>query len=457
MKEKLILLFTSLCISFIFFLTAGTDFAQTPKSPAKVSGDSKRYRQESLRLLDEIKGALKEHYYDPKYRGIDLEERFKAAEEKIRTLEYNWQMYRVLVQILMDFNDSHTSFRMPPRTDFFDYGFSMQMIGNDCLVVSVKKDSDAEKKGLTIGDKILNIGKFIPRRDNLWKIIYVLYKLDPATSIDIKVERVDANQRSLVINAKTMTQKERREEIKKKKSKEKSETFKCQELSKDTIACKLYTFATDKGQIDKMMRQVSGHSKMILDLRGNGGGLVSIEEYLTGYFFDRDIKIADIITRKKTDARTAKSRAEKAFKGELIVLTDSRSASASEMFARVIQLENRGKVVGDVSAGAVMTSIYVPLFSPASIFADIIISSVGMSVTVGDVVMKDGSRLEKAGVIPDIPIVPNGLALSKKVDAVLAYAASLFGVELTPEKAGEFHFITEKSDDEDLADNGDDK
>jgi C-terminal processing protease CtpA/Prc len=33
-----------------------------------------------------------------------------------------------------------------------------------------------------------------------------------------------------------------------------------------------------------MMKEVGVHKKFILDLRGNGGGYVKIEEYLTGYF-----------------------------------------------------------------------------------------------------------------------------------------------------------------------------
>lgn len=450
---------SALALSAFSFIFAAQSFvfAQNGDNSKKVSSDTKRYRSESLDLLDEIKDTLKEHYFDPKYRGLDLDARFAAAKERIKTLEYNWQMYRVLVQVLMDLNDSHTSFRMPPRTDFFDYGFSMQMIGHDCLVVSVKKDSDAEKKGLAVGHKIVSIGKIVPNRENLWKVIYLLYKLDPSKSVGLKVEALDGSQKSLTVDAKTMTLKERRAEIKNKKSKEKLEPYKCSEINPSLIACKLYTFVTDKGQIDKMMKEVGTHQKLILDLRGNSGGYITTEEHLVGYFFTKEVKIADVITRKKTESRLAKSRADKVFKGELLVLVDSRSASASEMFSRVIQIEKRGKVVGDVTSGAVMASIYVPLFRSASALADIIVSSVGMSVTVADVVMSDGGRLEHTGVVPDVPIVPNGLALSKKVDAVLSYAAHMFGAELTPEDAGKLRFITDKSDDEDLSDDAEDK
>lgn len=438
------------------FVSVQTTFSQEQEKPKKMSSDAKKARQDTLRLLDEMKGIIKENYYDPKFHGIDLDARFKAAEERIKTLEYNWQMYRVLVQVLMDFNDSHTRFNMPPRTDYFDYGFSMQMFGNDCYIISVKKDSDAAKQGLAVGDKILNIGKYTPSRQHLWKILFVLYRLDPLDTVDLKVEKLDGSVKNLTVKAKTMTHKERREELKKKKSTEKDVPYKCQAVNSDVIACKLYTFVTEKSTVDKIMKEARNYKKMILDLRGNGGGYVVLEEYLVGHFFDKDLKIADMVTRKKTETRIAVSRGDKGFKGELVVLIDSNSASAAEVFSRVIQLEKRGKIIGDVSKGAVMTSIYRGLFSPASAFAYAVASSTGMSVTIGDVIMRDGSRLENIGVIPDYGIVPNGLALSKKTDPILAYAAVTLGAELTPEKAGEFYFISRKEDDEDLdVDEGD--
>jgi C-terminal processing protease CtpA/Prc len=174
---------------------------------------------------------------------------------------------------------------------------------------------------------------------------------------------------------------------------------------------------------------------------------VTTEEHLISQFFPTDVKIADVVTRERKDERMSKVRGAKAFRGELIVLTDSQSASAAEMFARVIQIEKRGKIIGDLSAGAVMTSITIGLF-PSELSA---MTRVGMSVTVADVIMRDGSRLEKIGVVPDLPIIPNAEALSKKLDPVLAVAAHSFGATLTPEDAGKLNFAREKYDDEDMS------
>ncbi|HEV7857771.1 MAG TPA: S41 family peptidase [Pyrinomonadaceae bacterium] len=443
--------FLRLIFSLLLFVNLQPTQAQTPATATLNTNEAKSNREMGLAMLDEMKKVLEEYYYDAKYHGIDLKARFEAAKNRIKTLNYNWQVYRVLAQVLLDFNDSHTRLILPPRTDFFQYGFTVQIIGDKCFIVSVKKGSDADKKGLRVGDQVLNIGKFAPTRENLWKIIYVLYRLDPANTVDLKIKNLEGTDTSMTVTAKTMTIKEYKEERKKHKDDEAEKPFKCQEISTEVIACKLYTFVVEKSQIDKMMKQVGQHSKLILDLRGNSGGYVSVEAYLTGYLFDHDVKVSDLVTRKKTEIEMAKSRNDKSFKGELVVLVDSKSASAAECVARVVQIERRGKIIGDVTMGAVMTSVTAPLFGHISSMSDYATTYTGMSVTIADVIMKDGSRIEGVGVIPDEAIGPTGLGLAHKTDPVLAYAAIKLGAKLTPEQAGQFYFIRDKQEDEDDA------
>lgn len=439
--------FVSFFLTFLLFGNLTCVFAQADK--VKLTSEAKIARDHSLGILDEMEEILTEYYYDPKFKGIDLKTRIATAKARVKTLEYNWQMYRVLVQVLMDFNDSHTTMILPPRSDYFQYGFGMQMIGDDCMVTSIKKDSDAAKQGVEVGDQILLLGKFRPNRRDLWKMIYLIYKLAPDKTLDLAIRKHDGTEKTLTINAKTMTDKEYRAEQKARKDRRKFEPFKCQEFGAEVVACKLYSFAVEKNDIDKMMKQAAKYPKFILDLRGNSGGYVVIEQHLLSYFFDRPVKIADLITRKKTEVRMTKPLGDKQYKGQVAVLIDSNSASASEMTARVFQLEKRAVIYGDNSSGSVMTSFTMPFRSVMSALSDAAIIRVGMSVTVADVKMRDGSRLENIGVIPDLNLQPTPIALAKRMDAVLAYAAVQFGVELSPEKAGSYNFITEKTENED--------
>ncbi|MEQ1765178.1 MAG: hypothetical protein ABL984_18770, partial [Pyrinomonadaceae bacterium] len=75
-----------------------------------------------------------------------------------------------------------------------------------------------------------------------------------------------------------------------------------------------------------------------------------------------------------------------------------------------------------------------------------------MNVTVADLVMSDGNRLEHIGVIPDHPVGPTAFALAHKNDPVLSFAAKLLGEKMSPEEAGKLEFLfkrTEADDDED--------
>ena len=84
----------------------------------------------------------------------------------------------------------------------------------------------------------------------------------------------------------------------------------------------------------------------MLDLRGNGGGLVVAIDRLISWCFDHDVTIGVQKSRKGDQPEVAKGRKDR-YTGKIVVLVDSRSASASEVTARVMQIEKRGTVIGD--------------------------------------------------------------------------------------------------------------
>lgn len=444
MLKRSITLFTFILVSVSLVYTQITIDSVEAKS------EPKRNRNTGLRMLKEIKKVLSDNYYDRNFRGIDINARFKEAEEKIKTLETNAEIFRLIASLLVDFNDSHTRFIPPNRANRVEYGFTIQMIGNRCLVTRVKKGSYAEKQGLSAGDQIIKIGQYEVSRDTLWVLHYLLYSLEPMSYVPITVLNEDGVENRLMVESKITPMKDVLREEREKRKKKQDDPYKCTKLSQELIACKLTTFSVQRRFIDRMMEEASQFKKMILDLRGNRGGFVSINEYLTGHFFDREIKIADMITRKKTVVRRAKPVKNRRFTGELLVLIDSNSASASEVFARVIQIEKRGKIVGDISAGAVMTSLRFPLQVTRGSDLNMRITPFEVSVTIGDVIMSDGSRLEHVGVIPDYLVGPSQHALIDRTDPILAYAAGLMNVQLSPEGAAKLEFLITPEEDEEI-------
>jgi C-terminal processing protease CtpA/Prc len=205
------------------------------------------------------------------------------------------------------------------------------------------------------------------------------------------------------------------------------------EFGDDLLIWRMTTFSATESHIDSMMDKARRYKSLILDLRDNGGGAVDILKRMVGYFFEKEMKIGDEKGRKKTEPLLSKSRGAGVFKGNLIVLIDHNSGSASEVFARLIQMEKRGKIIGDTSAGAVMESRFFELETGVGNTLWF-----GASVTIADLIMTDGKSLEKVGVIPDEVVLPKGADIATSKDPVLSYAAKQLGVELLPEKAGTF-------------------
>ncbi len=386
-------------------------------------------------VLKNMKATLKNYYYDHNLRGIDIDARIEQAEEKMKNAESRSQLVGIAAQVLLDLEDSQTVLIPPGPFSYVDYGWLMQVVGSDCYVLSVKPETDAKAKGLQVGDRVLSIDDRPMNRTKAWLADYLYNTLQPKPTMKIVVEKPDKRQVELVINAKF--RKGTKFNLPSEQWLEDREFYthdddRFHELSKDVLIWKMPAF---RGWIVRRCEErLKNRKALILDLRGNPGNARVAEtlERFTGCFFDSNIKIAEAKGRKKFDPTFAQSRKNKAFKGQLVVLVDGGSRSEAEIFARVVQLENRGVVIGDRSAGSVMRRRLHILQHGG--YDEM---TYGIYVAEADVIMPDGNSLENVGVMPDELLLPTAQELSANLDPVLARAAALVGVKLDPKKAGE--------------------
>jgi C-terminal processing protease CtpA/Prc len=427
---------------FIFFI-----FSIDAKISAQSDISLSLKRTRGIEMLDAVKKELKDKYFDPNFHGIDIEKTYTAAKEDIKKAQRGGQISAVIAQFLLDLDDSHTFFIPDEKIGFPEYGFTMQMMGKTCYIISVKKGSDAEKIGIKIGDILYSIETFEPTRESLWKLNYFYQLLSPQEKLRIVLQNPDGSLRAVEIKAKLIKWEDYQKELDERKKKPKKTPFECQMVENETAVCRLTTFLTGEDEIDKLMKSVGQSKNLILDLRRNGGGYVKTLKYLVGYFFDKDVKVGTEKMRKTSKEEIAVTQGKKVFNGKLAVLIDSNSGSASEVFARLIQLEKRGTIIGDKSAGAVMTSIqFTKLLIPRVQIEFAAAIPYGASITVADLIMSDGKSLEKVGVLPEVLISPTGSDLASKRDVVLSRAASLFDVNLAAEKAGKLFQIEDADD-----------
>jgi len=400
---------------------------------------TKADREFAQAMLKHVAEDVPKYYYDSKLHGVDWDAKVQEARKNIDSAESVDAAVSEIAALLDTLNDSHTSFYPPPRTKRHDYGFRMEMIGDHCFVTHVSSDSDAEKKGLKVGDEILAVNGHPLSRQTIWRLQYIYNVLRPQPGFRLTLADETGHPRQLEVMAKINTStvikyfihqgiNQRVRDSGNARDARRARYF---EKGDELLVVKIPAFAFTADETDNIIGNMSKHKGVVLDLRGNPGGFTDTLDRLLGGMFQYDQKICDRVGRDSTKPMVATGRHRGAFTGRFVVLIDSQSASASEVYARVIQLEHRGLIVGDRSAGMVMESRFYP--HETALDSQVYY---GASITGADLIMADGKSLEHVGVDPDILMLPTAQALTSGKDPVLAKAASIVGGKLSPEEAG---------------------
>ncbi len=142
-----------------------------------------------------------------------------------------------------------------------------------------------------------------------------------------------------------------------------------------------------------------GIDALVIDLRGNGGGLLTEATALTGLFIDDGPVVQLKDTRNKIEI-VEDPISGSVYEGPLAVIVDRYSASASEIFAGAIQDYSRGIVVGQQTfgKGTVQNLYHLDRYSRFQ-------SKKGfgqLTLTIGKFYRVSGQGTQNKGVIPDI-------------------------------------------------------
>jgi C-terminal processing protease CtpA/Prc len=418
-------------------------------APAQVQFDSIQ-RERARQMLRDLRDAMKHHYYDPQYHGIDMEARFEAADTRLKSVNNLGDALTTIAQTLDALKDSHTFFLPPSRNTHREYGYVLQMIGDRCFITAVRPNRDASEK-LAAGDEVLTWQGFTPKRDTLTTMAYIFNTLLSLPVMNLAVRGPDGATRKVEVTPKVTREKQVLDLnndadfwklVRDEENGERENRQRLVDFSDTLMIWKMPEFFMTDDEVDHLMKDARKYQTLVMDLRGNPGGLVKTLQRVVGDVIDHDVTIAQR-TGRKSDLKpqVAKSRGANAFSGKLIVLIDSQSASAAELFARVIQLEHRGTVLGDHSSGSVMESRRYQFHQGADVQI-----FYGASITEADLIMGDGKSLEHTGVVPDEVILPSPADLAAGRDPVLARAAKIAGVEIGPLKAGQLFPIEWRKD-----------
>jgi carboxyl-terminal processing protease len=211
--------------------------------------------------------------------------------------------------------------------------------------------SPAQKAGLIAGDKIMEVnGKSM--KDKSSDEVSEILKGQPGVALDLTIGRIGL--------ADPISVKVVREEIK-------IPNIPYYGILKGGIGyIKLTNFTQNAGiEVKKAFSELKNNNELkgiILDLRGNGGGLLNEAVNICNIFVDQDQLIVSTkgkINSKDQDHFTRSAPVDKDI--PLAILVDGGSASASEIVAGAIQDLDRGIIVGQRTYGKGLVQNVIPL------------------------------------------------------------------------------------------------
>ncbi len=239
------------------------------------------------------------------------------------------------------------------RGKYGGIGATVGLYNDKITVVDLIEGYSAQRQGIRIGDVIKSVDSIIVNKKNYDELGKYL-KREPGTEINLTIER-DGEKEDIIFNLVS-------EEIE-----IKNLTFYgfVPEESNNAYL-KLSGFSRSAGEeIRKAIHELRIKKEIksiVLDLRGNPGGLLDAAVDVSEKFLPKGELVVSIMGRDSTKKQNYMAKEQPIAKdAKLVVLVDHGSASASEIVAGAIQDHDRGIILGTKSFGKGLVQTVIPL------------------------------------------------------------------------------------------------
>jgi carboxyl-terminal processing protease len=379
-----------------------------------------------LASFDEMWQKIADTFWDPKYDGVDWNAVRTELRPKVEASKSRDEARQVMVEALHRLGKTH--FGIAPSEDATpdapagdaEPGVELRILDNEVVIVGAEPGSPAAKSRLKPGMVVeaVNDVALAPVIAEVAKEKSSLTPLFQVRAVMNLVKGVADSKVSLRIKGEKAPVELARVNIGRMVSLgnlgDRSLVYEARMLDKSTAYLRLSIFldpATVMPQIEKDLTTFAGARGLIIDLRGNPGGIGAMAMGIAGHLVDVAGQKLGTMQLRGSSLDFVINPQIVQFRGRVAVLIDEMSASTSEILAEGLQDLHRARIFGRTSPGAALPSVIDKLpngdrFQHA--FANY--TSTGSKV------------LEGAGVTPDV-IVPLDLkTLRGKQDPVIAAA-----------------------------------
>ena len=288
------------------------------------------------------------------------------------------------------------------ESKMYGIGVNIASVSGKIYIVNVIKGSPADSSGLKQGDMLVSVDNHQIKGKSIFQVAqYIKGALNEVVTLVISR---DGNK---------LTKKIKRAEIKVK-------TVECAKLDKDTGYIHIISFIGNDTPIEfiNAMNKIKDTKGLILDLRGNTGGLFQNAVFVSNLFL-KSGNIVSVIGRDGLSSSYGVQRGEFVYDKPLVVLVDGDSASASEIVSGALKDNNRAKIVGTKTFGkGVVQKIYA------------LPNQMGMNLTIAKYLTPSGRDINKKGIEPDYEITFTRDDVNKNFDRQLEFAKNLIAKEI---------------------------
>ena len=237
-------------------------------------------------------------------------------------------------------NDDRHQLTVLTRGDYGGVGIQMSIRDDSLMVIAPMDDSPAQKAGIRSGDKIIAVDGLLTSDMNMDEAAQKI-RGSEGTIVKLTVRRWGEDDIDYSLTRSTI------------KIKDVSYSGM---VDRNTGYIRLNRFSRNSSsEIREVLMSLEdqGAERIILDLRGNPGGLMDAAVSIVDMFIEPGMEIVSMSGRSDDSIRLFKSQSKPIIDPtvRLAVLIDGGSASASEIVAGAIQDLDRGIVIGDTSFG----------------------------------------------------------------------------------------------------------
>lgn len=303
-------------------------------------------------------------------------------------------------------------------------GVSIGIRGDNVTIVEIIGGYSAQRQGIRVGDIIIEAGGKEISPKNVDEVSS-LVKGEPGTYVDLKIIRQGLKD--------TISFSILREEITLKNITYAG--FFPEQSS--NVYIKLSNFNRTAGEELrthlKMLAEEKTIKSIILDLRGNPGGLLDAAVDVCEKFLAKDELVVSTKGRENSSLKKYYSRQQPIVSNEkLVVLINGSSASASEIVAGAIQDHDRGIILGTQSFGKGLVQTIIPLTNNTS-----------LKITTAKYYTPTGRSIQKIDYSKDNPIIENADSILVDLYQTDNKRAVFSAGGITPDTTVEFNRISE--------------